>query len=101
MALINVRPSPSASILSAIAKTRTLNSASFSSNPGSTAFRDTINLSGSYRLPGDTRVRLRARWWLRLGAKVMLLRVRALRGRLAFDKRHKEIEQGLPAELQV
>ena len=55
------RPSPSASTSSATEKTRTQNSASFSSSPASTVSADTTSLSASYPLRGDTRAPRRAR----------------------------------------
>ena len=101
LSLTELRLLPSASIWSAIAKTRTLNSASFLSNPASTAFRDITNLLVFCRLHGDMRVRLRARWWLRLGQKSWWSVGRALRVEGAVDGSHAELEQGLRMKSQV
>lgn len=54
-----------------------------------------------YHLPGDMRVRLPARWWLRFGLKVKVKRGRALTGRRAVDGVHEEYEQGLPVKVQL
>jgi hypothetical protein len=62
------RPSPSASILNATARTRTPNSASSSSSPASTASAATTSPLVFCRRRGDMRARPRARWWRRRAA---------------------------------
>lgn len=101
LALTELRLLPSASISSATVKTRTLNSASSLSNPASTAFRDITNLLVFCRLRGDMRVRLRARWWLRLGQKSWWSVGSVLRVEGAVDGSHAELEQGMRFKSQV
>ena len=64
MAIIDTsRLSPFASTSSATGKTRTPNSASFSSSPASIACHDTTSPLASCHQHGGTKVRPQAHWW--------------------------------------
>lgn len=84
LSLTSFRRSLYASTSSVTARTRTPNSALFSSNPESTVCHDTTRLSACCLQRGDTRVRPLAHWWHKL--------VKVAKGKLGLEVQERHVK---------